>query len=289
MNKHLDDSLIVDLYVKQNYNAYEIADMLHVSYDCIYKHLYKNGVKCRSISNIRSKNFDMTYFETIDAEHKAYWLGLIYADGCVSGKYFSLGLKAEDKYLLEALKKDLKSEHMIHNHQKKLNEKIFYSHVFSICNETLISQLNDLGVYENKTQNCKFPTNKIIPDKYLWDFIRGYMDGDGCITYKKNKHITDNNLNISISIGFAGTYDFINTLNNIISNNTCSNVKLYKNSNIYTVNYRNKKAIEFMYHKMYDNATIYMKRKKERLDKFIDEGHITSIIMTQEEYNTLKY
>ena len=32
-------------------------------------------------------NYNEKYFETIDSEHKAYWLGFLYADGYVEPIY----------------------------------------------------------------------------------------------------------------------------------------------------------------------------------------------------------
>ena len=55
-------------------------------------------------------NYNEKYFEVIDNEHKAYWLGFLYADGYVEPIYrkdkikafrIEIGLCAEDKAHLE--------------------------------------------------------------------------------------------------------------------------------------------------------------------------------------------
>lgn len=69
--------------------------------------LKKNNIKSR----IRKHNCDENYFEKIDSKEKGYWLGLLFADGCVrkrkqlNGKHkqggvVGISLKNGDEYLL---------------------------------------------------------------------------------------------------------------------------------------------------------------------------------------------
>lgn len=44
------------------------------------------------------------YFDTIDSEQKAYFLGLLFADGCNSGRAISLKLKIDDVELVSAFR-----------------------------------------------------------------------------------------------------------------------------------------------------------------------------------------
>lgn len=50
------------------------------------------------LSCTRKRNFDRSFFRTIDSEEKAYWLGFFYADGYVykSGKQISITQKATE-------------------------------------------------------------------------------------------------------------------------------------------------------------------------------------------------
>jgi intein-encoded DNA endonuclease-like protein len=41
--------------------------------------------------------------------------------------------------------------------------------------------LAEYNIVPNKSKIFTMPLDK-IPDKYIWDFVRGLMDGDGCIT-----------------------------------------------------------------------------------------------------------
>ena len=49
----------------------------------------------------RKYEFDFNYFENIDTEEKAYWLGFLYADGCVTPNTVRVELQASDKKHIE--------------------------------------------------------------------------------------------------------------------------------------------------------------------------------------------
>lgn len=71
-------------------------------------------------------------------------------------------------------------------------------------------QLINLGCVPNKSLILKFPSLNIFQEKKLvYAFIRGYVDGDGCLTFSKN-----GKLNLSI----VGTYDFLLGITNIFPN-----------------------------------------------------------------------
>lgn len=71
---------IVDLY-KNGKSAYEILPL--TNYKCvqsIYQIIRKSGFTMRSKAGIKNSNLKHDYFNKIDTELKAYFLGLIYAD-----------------------------------------------------------------------------------------------------------------------------------------------------------------------------------------------------------------
>ena len=67
----------------------------------------RNGYKAKSQSELQRKyNIDETFFDVIDTEEKAYFLGLLYADGCnaTNRNAVILSLKEDDKEILEKIK-----------------------------------------------------------------------------------------------------------------------------------------------------------------------------------------
>ena len=55
------------------------------------------------------------YFQTIDTENKAYWLGFIYADGCVSKDlhYLTIDLSIADIDHIEKFKNEIDAHQKI--------------------------------------------------------------------------------------------------------------------------------------------------------------------------------
>lgn len=151
------------------------------------------------------REFKCDYFSEIDSPNKAYWLGFIFADGWIhkdeNNRNYELGIELQLKDIeqLHDFNNELgnvhdivekHSEKYICNHYKK---SITDSAVIRIYSRRIVDDLINHGVVENKTKSAIFP--KI--NNYFIDFLRGYIDGDGCI-YVNDKgymivHITSSN------------------------------------------------------------------------------------------------
>lgn len=137
----------------------------------------------------RKYKIDEKYFEKINREDKAYFLGLIITDGNVDtkGKRFrmSLSLHDKDKYILETFKKYLKTDRPLIKHLSKtkyygkIKIKASLRWALYVGVVKMINDLLKLGVYRNKTKTIDFPTNKVVPHRFMRHFIRGVFDGDG--------------------------------------------------------------------------------------------------------------
>ena len=58
-----------------------------------------------------------------------------------------------------------------------------------LTSEKTVNDLIDKGCFRNKTKILKFPTEDQVPKHLIHHFIRGYIDGDGSISYyKKNDY-----------------------------------------------------------------------------------------------------
>lgn len=78
---------------------------------------------------MKKYNYNTTYFEKIDSPEKAYWLGFLYADGCVrkNGKslILEITLSKTDKLQLEKLRNVLSPNNVIYDKVKVLKNKKF--------------------------------------------------------------------------------------------------------------------------------------------------------------------
>lgn len=151
---------------------------------------------------MRKYEINENYFDIIDTEHKVYTLGFLYVDGYNNEKknIVKISLVENDKEILEKIKSPICSQKPLRYYKYKTNRQPQYS--FVIDNSHISSILSKLGVVQAKTFKLKFPN--FLNKKLIRHFIRGYFDGDGCIT--------KNNKSGSYYISFVSTDNFIQKL-----------------------------------------------------------------------------
>lgn len=117
-----------------------------------------------------------TYFSEIDTAEKAYWLGFLYADGCVRDRdnQIALDLQRGDRGHVEEFSNALDSEYKITDFEHEGSEK---TRTF-ITSEEMVEDLMSHGCIPNKTHKDTLPD---LSDNMKPPFIRGYFDGDGCV------------------------------------------------------------------------------------------------------------
>lgn len=257
---------VVHLY-KSGVLIYEIADKFKSSQETISKILKEQGIE---IFHGGLPKFDYTIFDSIDTEEKAYWLGFIYADGYIAklnpdkklNYAFSIGLGIVDIDHLRKFNKfvSFKGENIRINRKEK-NSKICEICRWDISNEHLWNTLNSYGCTPKKTFTLEFPKEEIFKDvSLIRHFIRGFFDGDGCISYANKNHTM-------ISASFVGTKMFLTKLLQYLppKYSTVQLLSIKKCEEMYTISYAHKKAFELLYF-MYKDSNIWLNRKKERFD-----------------------
>jgi len=206
-------------------------------------------------------DFNENYFENIDTEDKAYWLGFLYADGYVRiGKRNSCQLKLKlsqkDKdHILKfknciESKKDIKDSKDVFFSNGK--EYISLSSTFNVYSFKIVNDLISHGCVNNKTQKIRFPN---LNNNLIYHFIRGYFDGDGCIFKNKNR---PNSFTISI----CSNKIFVEELSSFLEIGKIIN---YKNYSLLTFNKIDD--IKNFRDLIYKNCNICLERKKIIFDK----------------------
>ena len=116
----------------------------------------------------------------IDSHAKYYWLGLLATDGTVakSEARIRIELKDNDEEILIKFLKFCESNAPI---TYRTNNKSCRCACATINSSKLKKYLAEYNIVPNKTKNFVMPLDK-IPQEFLWDYVRGMMDGDGCIT-----------------------------------------------------------------------------------------------------------
>lgn len=260
-----------------NYNNNPSLSKLSKKYK-IGSQTISNRLKSLGYEIINHQNkvkFDEHVFDTIDSEEKAYWLGFIFADGYISGTtklgkndwHFELSLKGSDKEHLDKFNTFMK--HIDKDHVKLSKVKCFNTEVicnrcrWSTSNKHLWDTLNNYGCTPRKSLTLQFPNKSIFKDESLIKhFIRGYWDGDGCLSYANKDHK-------AIAVSVLGTEDFLTELKNnlplkfdykLSNNNSEKNI-----TKVLQINGKN--AFELMYY-LYSDSKIFLTRKYEKYLEF---------------------
>lgn len=210
----------------------------------------------------RKYNCDYDFFETIDSEEKAYWLGYLYADGCIMKRHknsFITKLCSIDFEHIEKFKQSLQSNHKIHYFQPSsinYNNKIYCCQKVSeirINSYKLANDLIKLGCVSRKSLILEFPNYNQVPEYLMKHFIRGYFDGDGAILFKEN---------FDYRMTFLGTYNFLFKLNLFLGQNGFDYQKIRKTvSKIYEIKYTTRNRLIKFINYLYKDAVLYLDRK----------------------------
>lgn len=142
---------------------------------------YNYGVRDNSHSK-RKYTLNENYFDKVDTQEKAYFLGLLYADGSNDTKnhQVTISLQESDKHILETFKSELGSNAPLELSKKKPTFSNQYR--LTICNKHLSEVLEHLGMVVNKSLILEFPN--FLEKNLISHFIRGYFDGDGHVSGK---------------------------------------------------------------------------------------------------------
>jgi hypothetical protein len=215
---------------------------------------------------------NQNYFRQIDTEEKAYFLGLIYADGNVTGNIFQILLAEEDSDVLEILKNKIKPKGNL-NHYDRKNVKWKNCKRFSIHNKSIVKDLSSWGVVERKTYfELSIPK---IDKSLIKHFIRGFLDGDGFVSitesnYKKKDGYT--NYSVRKVIGFTNSSKkLLEEISNILEKELeIAPGKFYNTNgtgstiNSYSLWFFRTKDLFKIIDYLYKDSSIFFKRKYEK-------------------------
>ena len=242
---------IIDLYINQKKTLKEISLIAQCNLSNIYSHLNRMGIDRRNFSDAgRVYQLNENVFNKIDTEEKAYWLGFLFADGYnqETRGQIRLTLHKKDKEILEKFCKFLETDRPISELRN------FFCDV-SINSQIMSQDLTKLGCVQNKTLILKYPN---IDESLQKHFIRGYFDGDGCLSVKNRKDRPSNTYQISL----LGTYDMLNNIRDkFVKECGINKIKIHKRGKIYLLIYSGKTNFLKISKYLYFNSSIYLKRK----------------------------
>ena len=258
-----EDDVIKQYYTSKGYD--ELEKMLpNRNKKAIQSRAFKLGIKYLS--------YNKEYFKEIDGPTKAYWLGFLYADGYTTmDDRWGLEIMLSDKEHLQNLLNEIEYTGKMKGRKRENTETCSVV----IKNKLMTNSLIEKGVVPKKTEILKFPSPDILNPIYYRDFIRGFFDGDGCITYVVKPTVRKDRNNkiykrLSKEVNFCcKSKVFIEKINNIlIENGICFRLSVNEqHNNLYYLRTSKMKTIKTFFDFIYDKSD-EKNRLKRKYDKF---------------------
>lgn len=265
----LSDEVITQMY-NTGLSCQKIADRLKCSEAFVNKKLRKLNIVKRSNSTYRKRKFNDRFFDVIDNEEKAYWLGFLFADGCVQNKKTGqklISLAVTDKEVIDKFIFSINGDF-----ETKTYKGI---HVVHLTSDIMFNSLVKLGCVPRKSLVLRFPE---LQDNLIHHFIRGYFDGDGSVYITKPKNYNKTTtVYSSIGVGICGTKEFLEKVSEKSSTNKAKKDKR-KENNIWYLSFSGTKKAKAFYEYLYKDASLYLSRKKDKFEKYFKEKGSTTII-----------
>lgn len=229
-------------------------------------HFKKHGLIDRKINNIRTNRKTLLWTgKEITNEKEAYIVGLWYSDGWIDYND-QAGIKLKniesDKELLEKIRDYICPEQEIRRDNNTL--------ILTISSNLFCSNLINLGCLREKTyKELSIPE---MDSSLLRHFFRGYFDGDGTVFFDR-KYLKANICSIN--------EDYLKKLKQILDDNLIENrINVEKRngrqmkkplSNEYSTTQKDmyrlyiskQEALNKFKNFLYDNATLFLSRKKD--------------------------
>lgn len=265
-------------YLRDNYLAesnQDIAKKLGRSPKAVQVKLSKLGLKRPD-----KYSYNVNFFDKIDGEEKAYWLGFLYADGyvcqCERNSEVGIELSARDVEHLRKFNKSLNGN-ISPSFKNRKEGKIHSTDgivSFRIYNKKMVEDLIKWGCTKNKTFSIKMPPIKDV--ELIWHFIRGYFDGDGSIYIDKTRDFIGFNFS-------SGSKEMLEQLRTFLYENgvySYLSIEKRKDDRFDTAHECYKLLITGMNNaftfgeKIYKNSTIFLDRKRQKFDNAVEQYNI---------------
>ena len=198
------------------------------------------------------------YFDEIDTPEKAYWLGFIYADGCLTKNSVRIGLAIKDECHLMLFLKCLDSDIPLYYYKSNFDSSVC---LLQIGRKKIVNQLKKIGILERKT----FSQQPILNNhKYELDFWRGAFDGDGCICY----HLSKDKERIYPELSLTGNIQTVKAFDAFVFPLIGKHGRIEPHGNVFKIRWGRKKDAFLLSKLLYENSKINLNRKYE-LAKYV--------------------
>jgi len=231
-----EEAQIIHIY-NAGHVPQKIADAYKVSRKAIKNVLVRNKILLRPL---RRNFFNEHAFDNLDNEQSLYWLGFAYADGNVTRHELRFGLSIVDLSHLEKMNEFLGSNGKITIRSTSCSVGFASIH--------MAGRLKDLGIVVRRNEFYRLSPN--IPDKLKHHFIRGYLDGDGCISTNEQ-------------VVFLGQPDILEWIRDTLHNEVGASLNTIRPRNgISEISWGGYNQARKIVDWLYKDATIFLGRKR---------------------------
>ena len=254
---------IKNMYTVEGATITEIRKLFKVRDTTISNILKELGVPINRASKNRFARHD--YFQDIDSEDKAYFLGLMIADGNVTldkerMRSPFVRLELIDLDVLKQLEEVANTKTTM---SPVIREGRNLTYVWSLRSKKMAEDLAKYGVVPNKTKLVS-GLYQGVEDHLVRHYVRGLVDGDGSIYWSSNMW------HVSFTSGNRESAEQIQQMFMDLTGKRYRK-KVTSYNGIYKITYDGLDAVNLL-NILYNDSNFYINRKKEtaRLSSLLD-------------------
>jgi hypothetical protein len=218
----------------------------------------------------RRYRVDDGFFDRIETEAQAYWLGFFAADGCVLGNTVAFCLAGKDADHLRRLAAAVHTEAPVRvaaipSRPDRVRAQLF------LCSAPMVAALANHGFGERKTLTAEWP--RTVPAELQRHFLRGVFDGDGCWHGRRRARL---GFEVTGNAAFLlGCQDYlVETLG--LGRTTL--VLREAEGRVGRLAYYGIHQVTRLYWHLYEGATVWLPRKREVIASYAD--HKAAVALT---------
>lgn len=250
---------LVEKYSTGEFTLTALSGLFDIRIDNIRKMFKKLNIPIHKPKYTKKKYpYNEHYFDIIDTEEKAYFLGLLYADGCndSNSSRITLGLIEDDIEILKRFMsavncaKPLEYSNINSKHKKRKNQ-----YKITLSGRYICQKLAELGCVSRKSLILQFPNNNQVPTHMQQHFIRGMWDGDGSVLLNRGR----------VSCVLCSTEHVCRSISLIVEKSIGVKGVIRQpksNKNTYILSYNKKSSYQKFLPWLYNTETISLDRKR---------------------------
>jgi len=261
---------VCDLYAGGK-SSYYIAGLYGMKPNSIRGVLKRRGVPIRTYLGAQGYDLDSEFFDIIDTEESAYWLGFITADGHIhcdhklSSYRLKIVLQASDSDHLYKLKKALGAGQPVKIRESEGSAGMAH---FTVSSKSVVCDLWKHGLRQRKS--TKETVSPSVPPELLRHFFRGYIDGDGSWYFDEDPRSDGKYPAACLSL--VGGVEILTSFSLWTARTLRLNPRtLYPHAATWQIRYKGNTQVPILARELYREATVYLERKRSVVAGFLSK------------------